>query len=359
MQISIVVTLILKKPNQWWWVHCNRSTTFYRNTSGCSKDEIKSRLIDVSTTETKSVILFMYQLTEFLSGDSNASLTQDNIKINTINLVDFINYTIMPESTRLSRLSVASSNNSVVEVNNRGEIILKKVGSATLTISSVLDPNQSDSIVIYVVNGINIGENTDGSVGSDGFNLYYSADVSNEAYKVNNKYLRIQVGEGLRLNEKFSDIITVGNNRYRYVVNTNTAVSYTLNNTSITENYIEIDEQYFINDGTQSDILVVKGSRYDITALLKTSANLSITASPKLIYGNNQYIDLASTFTDVTGASDLKRFTVITRKGAQDISTSVQEMTLTANGSQKVSVYINTDNYAISQQPCGVQMTGV
>lgn len=313
-------------------------------------DDVKSRLIDVSTSETKSIILFMYQLTELLSGDTNASLSLDNLKINTINLTDFITYTIMPESTRLSRLSVASSNNSVVEVNNRGEIILKKVGSSTLTISSVLDPNQNDSIVIYVVNGINIRENTDGSVGSDGFNLYYSADISNEAYKVNNKYLRIQVGEGLRLNEKFSDIITVGNNRYRYAVNTNTAVSYTLNNQSLTENFIEINGQYFINEGTKSDILVVKGNRYDITALLKTSENLSIIASPKLIYNDNQYIDLSTVFAEISGANDLnKTFTVITRKGAQDISTSVQEMTLTANGSQDLSIYIDTDEDNISQ----------
>lgn len=322
----------------------------------------KDRVEDISTRYINmgdnTIALMMYKLETVLStnSDQNTStlLRQANRAINTFSLDALYSVTVKPAGTRLSRLGVKVDDKSKVEITSDGKIVLKDTGKVTLTIYSLLDEKQKSEVTIYIIDAINITQNTDATGGADGFNLYYNASTENGAYAVNNKYIRLEVGTGTHLREKFSNVVRYEDTVYTYRSNTeNTAVKYS----AVSDEYIEINGEKF-SDGS---IFVTKGDKYDISAIKKMSAgqSLKVTAEPYLVIAGEQY-KLSNTFSGIQGASNLtKTFYVITRKGVQSIYSTVSEMSISSNNDQSMSLYVDTDEKDTAELKVTVTKSGI
>lgn len=322
-----------------------------------SANPLKSRAIDITKDDDKAVVLFMYDLIKLANGENidSTNYTRDYESLNKIKLSDLITTNLNPPSYRTQRLIVSSDNNSVLEISN-DSILLKNTGVATIRIYSALDPKKFDSIKIYVADALNFADN-DAVLGSDAFNLYYTANTDDASLRIDNRTLQIKVGKGIILTNKFSDLIrTNSNNLYFYRANSNMGVRYEfIPNQNITGEQLQVllsaiaiaGQHFSMSDGKYY-IYVDANVIPSIEAFVKSELEINIEATPYIILnidGETRRVILKDAMSQTIGGINelTKKFSILTLKGAESALLDVTDFSMSQFNEFDVLYTVKTD----------------
>ena len=276
--------------------------------------------------------------------DPNSSdytqLYQQQTQINTFNIKDIFNITAEPEDMLTEvRLSVTSSNSSVVAVSN-GNLIARSAGTATIKFASVLNNTIQASIIVYV--GEPIGENLSLYLARDDINL--TANSSFESTKI--VEIGLTKGEAVLLNyaaTQFKDLSIDGNGK-TFSVTTNTqtylqveiAVDGTLPENTTINKYLEISGKSIADWNSENNIGKLNldyNTPFSIKAKDKIEGvTFKFVVTPYLMFG--EYAQKSNKWFE---------FNVKTTAGITDLSLGCENIILYPNDATTITAYLTTD----------------
>lgn len=263
--------------------------------------------------ENKLIVLYYYNLTN-KNGDNYLN---DYNAINTIALNDFIiknNIKITPNIG--VRIKVSSSNLAVLTVLSNGSIRLNGEGVATLTFSSVINPNVFDEITIVVR-----------SMPTD-YNIYKTSTVS-EATDLNGQSINIIKGSSKYIYENYTGEITINNTTYNYTMTSDVRV--VVEKTNDSKNVIAIN----INKDNKQSIDNL--TPIVVSALNKSDDVVTISLTPYVKF------DINGTTRLIRFVNAPRTFTINTKQGASNISMDITDAVISKGDTMPINFEIATD----------------
>ncbi len=288
-----------------------------------------------------ALVLYYYQFSD-MSGENALN---DSYAVNSVDMHKILNdagIIVLPNTHK--RFSLKSSNNNIVSILNGGKLLLRSEGQATITLTSVLNPNVSASFVVIVRTKVLE------------FNLYSNANLREE-YNVKDTTISIVKNSSKLLYADYSSVVHRANGTYEYIPATNMEIDFTISyNASLPSG--EISDYIKLNSIPNNGVYTIPyGTPITISVYEYVSGKFTIKATPYIIvkytngaYSTTQRVPLSVYCHQYNAqySADADYYTisfdVVTKKGATAINTSKTQLDMMpADETSNLDVKISTD----------------
>ncbi|MGN1227892.1 MAG: hypothetical protein ACI4TX_04540, partial [Christensenellales bacterium] len=250
--------------------------------------ESASNFIKVDDTK---AVAFYYELDESFESSLQSSkkyeLRQIANNLNVLSLSDLLDVTVSPLPFSSVRLDVKATNeygneSAIAVVNANGTITFKGEGLVILTITSVVNPNLTAQIQLYVTNYVSA------------FKLYSGTNASGVEY---DNGVQISIRKDYKL-DVFAQVISEYND---CIFKTNQSMGLTFEMPSSSENvYIDSTTSYYVVIGGEVYLGSYSGSNLQFADLVGSQVNYGLDENNQIImtlsYNGNTYSIFQNTY---------------------------------------------------------------